>query len=103
MTCDFLTQGLIMFRKLLLSILLSGFLFASSHYTVRLAVFKSAHDLQKTIDKFPPALKKTVMIEKRGELTYAYTLPTSDRKTLKKLLPSYRKFFSDAYIGSTKK
>ena len=92
-----------MFRKLLLSVLLSGFLFAASDFTVRLAVFKNKNDLQHVIDTFPPALKKTVMIEKVGDLTYAYTLPTSDRKTLEKLLPEYRKFFSDAYIKKVKK
>ena len=91
-----------MFRKIFLSIVLSGFLFASSNFTVRLAVFKNGSDLQKVIDTFPPALKKTVKIEKKGQFTHAYTLPTSDRKMLEKLLPSYRKFFSDAYIGKTK-
>ena len=92
-----------MFRTLFFSIILSSFLFSSTDFTVRLAVFKNGDDLKKMINKFPPALKKTVKIEKKGPLNYAYSLPTPDKKTLEKLLPAYRKFFPDAYIRKIKK
>ncbi len=91
-----------MFSKTLLFLSLSGFLFASSNYTVRLAVFKSTAKLNKALESYPPALKETVKSYKKNGLTYAYTLPTSDRNTLKKLLPAYRKVFKDAYIQPTR-
>ena len=91
-----------MFRTLFISILLSSFLFSASNFKVRLAVVVSDARLQQEIDKLPPALKETVRTYKRGNLTYAHSLPTSDQKTLKKLLPAYQKIFSDAYIAPTK-
>ncbi len=91
-----------MLRSLTLLLLLSGMLLASTNYTVRLAVFQDVNKLQKAIDAYPPALKKTIKTYKRNGLTYAYTLPTTDKKTLKKLLPAYRKVFKDAYIQKTK-
>lgn len=91
-----------MIRTFLTLTLFSAFLLASSNYTVRLAVFKNAHKLQKAIDQYPPALKETVRTYSKHGHTYAYTLPTSDRATLKKLLPVYKKVFRDAYIQPTK-
>jgi hypothetical protein len=80
----------------------TSFLFTASHYTVRLAVFKNSKQLQKNIDKYPEALKSTVKTYRKRDFTYAYTVPTTDKKTLKKLLPSYRKVFKDAYIQPTR-
>ena len=91
-----------MLRTFLTFTLFSAFLLASSNYTVRLAVFKNADKLQKVIDKYPPALKETVKTYSKKGHTYAYTLPTSDKATLKKLLPAYQKVFSDAYIQPTR-
>ena len=91
-----------MLRTVFLPILLSTFLFSSSNFTVRLAVFGSKARLQKSIDTLPPALKETVRTYKRGNLTYAHSIPTTDEKTLKKLLPAYQKVFSDAYIAPTR-
>ena len=91
-----------MFRTLLILTLLSRIVLASQHYTVRLAVYKHASKLQKVIDKYPPALKETVKTYTRKGHTYAYTLPTKNKATLKKLLPAYRKVFKDAYISPTR-
>ena len=91
-----------MFRTLLTLTLLSSIALASQHYTVRLAVYKHASKLQKVIDKYPPALKETVKTYTRKGHTYAYTLPTKNKATLKKLLPAYRKVFKDAYISPTR-
>ena len=90
-----------MVRTILISILLSTFLFSSSNFTVRLAVYGNEARLQKVIDKLPPALRKTVRTYNRGDLTYALSIPTTDVETLKKLLPAYQKVFSDAYIAPT--
>jgi hypothetical protein len=54
-----------------------------------------------TINQYPPALKKTIRTYKKHGLTYAYTIPTTDIVTLKKLLPAYKKIFTDAYIQTT--
>lgn len=91
-----------MLRAILFSTLFSSFLFATSNFTVRLAVFGNDIQLQKAIDKLPAALKDTVRTYKRGNLTYAHSIPTDDKKTLKKLLPAYQKVFKDAYIQPTK-
>jgi len=91
-----------MFRTLLTLTLLSSIVLASQNYTVRLAVYKHASKLQKAIAQYPPALKGTVKTYTRKGHTYAYTLPTQDKATLKKLLPSYRKVFKDAYISPTR-
>ena len=88
-----------MFRTVLLSILLSTFLFSSSNFTVRLAVYENTSRLQTAIDRLPSALKETVQTYKRGNTTYAHSIPTSDEGTLKKLLPAYQKVFFDAYIA----
>jgi len=91
-----------MFPKTLLFLSLSGFLFASSNYTVRLAVYKNPAKLTQALELYPPALKKTIRTYKKKGFTYAYTLPTTDKKTLKRLLPAYRKVFKDAYIQPTR-
>ena len=89
-----------MFRLLLLSLLLVLPLqsIASSAYTVNIAVYKNIKTLNSKLNKLPPALKKTIQIEKRGQLHRATTLPTEDKATLQKLLPSYQKVFRDAFI-----
>jgi hypothetical protein len=91
-----------MLRTLFIVSVLSSFLFSATNYTVRLAVFKNTKQLQKNIDKYPSALKNTVKTYRKRGFTYAYTVPTKDKKTLKKLLPAYRKVFSDAYIQPTR-
>jgi hypothetical protein len=91
-----------MLRTLLTLTLLSGMLFASTNYTVRLAVFKNSKKLHKVLEKYPPALKETVKTYKKGTLVYAYTLPTEDKDTLQVLLPAYKKVFKDAYIQPTR-
>ncbi|WP_309497369.1 hypothetical protein [Sulfurovum sp.] len=88
-------------RIVFITLFLSTFLFSSSNFTVRLAVFGDKVRLQKAIDKLPNALRETVRTYQRGNLTYAHSIPTTDEKTLKKLLPAYQKVFSDAYIAPT--
>ena len=91
-------KKVIMLRTFFLLTLLSSLLFSASDFTVKLATYRNTDLLEKFINRFSPALKKTVRTYKRGKLTYAYTIPTQDKKTLKKLLPAYRKVFSDAYL-----
>ncbi len=91
-----------MLRTLSTLLLLSTFVFASSNYTVRIAVFKDASKLHKILKKYPPALQKTIKTYNRKGFTYAHTIPTSDKVTLKKLLPAYKKVFKDAYIQPTR-
>jgi len=90
-----------MLRTLLVFTLLSSILFASSNYIIRLAVYKNSKELNKELEAYPQALKKTIKTYKKGKLTYAYTIPTQDKATLKKLLPAYKKVFKDAYIQPT--
>jgi hypothetical protein len=92
-----------MLRTFILSSLLSTLLFSATNYTVKIAVFGKQERLQKSIDRLSPALRKTVRTYKNRNLVYAYTIPTTDRETLKKLLPAYRKVFHDAYIAPTKR
>ncbi len=92
-----------MLRTILTSLLLSAMLMASQNYTVRLAVFKNAYKLHKIINKYPPAIRKTVKTYKYNHKTYAYTIPTTNRAILKKLLPAYRRIFKDAYLQPTKR
>ena len=87
-----------MLRTFFLLTLISSLLFSASDFTVKLATYRNSDHLEKFINRFSPALKNTVRTYKKGKLTYAYTIPTKDKKTLKKLLPFYRKVFSDAYI-----
>ena len=90
-----------MFRPLTLLILLSALLCSAPYYTVRVAVFKYSSNYKQAMKKFPPALKKTVRTYKRGRKTYLHTLPTQNKRLLKKVLPAYRKLFRDAYISKT--
>ena len=93
-----------MLRIIFIPFLFSTLLFSSSAFTVRLGVFsiKSELQLSDTIDRFSPAVKKTVRTDKTDKLIYVYTIPTENKKHLTKLLPTYRKVFSDAYISKTK-
>ena len=91
-----------MFRTLFIVLLFPLIGFASPLYTVHIAVYKNHHSLQKKIDQLPPVLRKTLYIRKRGKLHIVSTLPTSNKKILKKLLPAYRKVFSDAFIAQVK-
>jgi hypothetical protein len=92
-----------MLRTIIISLLLSTFLFSSSNFTVRLAVYGNEARLQKVIDRLPPALRETVRTYNNGSLTYAHTIPTTNEETLKTLLPAYQKIFTDAYIAPTNK
>lgn len=90
-----------MLRTLLtLSILATG-VFAQN-YTVRLAAYHDEAKLNKALEGYPKALQQTIRTYKKGKFTYAYTLPTEDKATLKKLLPSYQKVFKDAYVIKTR-
>ena len=91
-----------MLRTVFFSILLSTFLFSASNFTVRLAVYEDTTRLQMAIDRLPPALKETVRTYNRGKITYAHSIPTTDKKTLESLLPAYQKVFVDAYIAPIK-
>ena len=73
-------------------------------FTVRLGVFDLNNEIRilHTIDSFSPALKKTVRTYKKDHYIYVHTVPTDKKKHLTKLLPAYRKVFSDAYIGKIK-
>ncbi len=77
--------------------------FASTLYTVNIAVYKSKNTLTKRINKLPPKLQKTIEITKKKIYFSASTLPTTDKAVLTKLLPSYQKEFSDAHIAKVKK
>ena len=91
-----------MLRILSTLLILSSFAFSIQNYTVRIGVFKHKSNLRKVIKKFPPALRKTLRTYKRRNKTYLHTIPTSNRRTLLKLLPAYRKFLKDAYISTTR-
>lgn len=91
-----------MLRTFLTFTLLSAFIFAANNFTVRLAAYSSQAKLEKALNTYPPALKQTISTYKKGKFIYAYTLPTADKATLKKLLPAYRKVFKDAYIAPTR-
>ncbi|MFT7879292.1 MAG: hypothetical protein ABXS91_02770 [Sulfurimonas sp.] len=93
-----------MLRILFLPLLFSSFLISSPLFTVRLGVFSLKNELQlsNTLDRFSPALKKTVRTYRKDRFIYVHTIPTDNKKPLTKLLPAYRKIFSDAYIDRTK-
>jgi len=91
-----------MLRILSTILILSSFALSAQNYTVRVGVFKHKSNLVKVIKKFPPALRKTLRTYKRRHRTYLHTMPTSDRATLVKLLPAYRKVLKDVYISKTK-
>jgi len=76
---------------------------ASSSYVVRLAVYKNANSLQQELNKLSPALRKTIEIKKRGEEHVVCSMQTEDKKSLQKLLLSYKKVFPDAFISEYKK
>jgi len=91
-----------MLRLLYISILLILPLqtIASTTYTVRLAVYNSAEALQHELDKFSPALRKTIKVKKRGHQHVASSVHTDKKEILQKLLPAYQKVFPDAFIST---
>jgi len=92
-----------MVRTLVILISFSVALLAdTSYYTVRLGVYQNQQNLEKMVEKFTPALQQTVIFYPKGSVTVASTLPTTNKDTLTKLLPAYRKIFNDAYILSVK-
>ena len=91
-----------MLRTLFTLTLFSAFVFAHTNYTIRLAAYTDASKLTQALNAYPPALRKTIRTYKKGRFTYAHTIPTDDKRTLKTLLSSYKKVFKDAYIISTR-
>ncbi|MDM5271517.1 hypothetical protein PGH07_04970 [Sulfurovum sp. zt1-1] len=93
-----------MFRIVIIPLIFSTFLISSPMFTVRLGVFDINNEIHilNTIDRFSPALKKTVNTYKTDRFIYVHTIPTDKKKHLTKLLPAYRKIFPDAYIGKIK-
>jgi len=71
---------------------------ASTLYTVELATYMDKKALNEELSKFLPALRKTIVIEENDAKYHVKTLLTKDKKLLTKLLPSYKKVFSDAFI-----
>lgn len=94
-----------MFRLLSISILLILPLqsIASVSYAVHIAVYKNVDSLHRQLNKLSPKLRKTIEIQKREKLHIATSLHTKDKKTLQKLLPSYKKVFPDAFISTYQK
>lgn len=92
-----------MLRILFSFMLLSGVLFSSTNFTIKIAVFKTQKKIQKALDKFPPALKTTTRTYTYNKQIHVYTIPTRNREILETLLPAYQKFFSDAYIAQTER
>ena len=74
--------------------------FASTVYTVRIAVYNNPEALQHEINKLSPALRKTIQIKKRGNQHVASSVHTDKKEALQKLLPSYQKVFPDAFIST---
>jgi len=77
--------------------------FASTVYTVRLAVYNNVDTLQDKLNKLSPALRKTIQIKKRGNQHVASSVESDKKEALQKLLPSYRKVFPDAFISAEEK
>ncbi len=71
----------------------------ATFFTVKIAVYNKPKLLQYELNKLSPYLKKTIQIRQRGKSYIATSFPTQDKKILQKLLPSYRKVFSDAFIS----
>ena len=89
-----------MFRLLIITTLLLLPLqsIASVSYTVRIAAYHNVDALKQELKKLPPALRRTVEIQKKGDLHIASSILTEDKTILQKLLPSYQKTFPDAFI-----
>ena len=89
-----------MFRLLIITTLLILPLqsIASVSYTVRIAAYHNVDSLKQELTKLPPALRRTVEIQKKGDLHIASSIQTEDKTTLQRLLPSYQKTFPDAFI-----
>ncbi len=77
--------------------------FASTVYTVRLAVYNNIDTLNDKVNKLSPALRKTIQITKRGNQHVASSVESDKKETLQKLLPSYQKVFPDAFISAEEK
>ena len=77
--------------------------FASTVYTVRLAVYNNIDSLHDKVNKLSPTLRKTIQIKKRGEQHVASSIESDKKETLQKLLPSYQKVFPDAFISAEEK
>jgi hypothetical protein len=97
--------SLSMLRLLSISLLLILPLqsFASTVYTVRLAVYNNIDSLHDKVNKLSPALRKTIQIKKRGDQHVASSVESDKKEVLQKLLPSYQKVFPDAFISAEEK
>lgn len=91
-----------MLRLLYISIflILSSQLFASTVYTVRIAVYNNIDTLHDKLNQLSPSLRKTIQIKKRGQQHVASSVQTDKKEALQKLLPSYQKVFPDAFISA---
>jgi len=74
----------------------------ASSYTVNIAVYQNIDTLNQRVAKLPVKLQKTIKVTHIAALYKARTLPTTDIKTLKRLLPLYKAEFPDAHIAKIK-
>ena len=73
--------------------------FSDTLYTVNIAVYKDATTLNQRLNKLSPKLRDTIKVIKKNGQYRANTFPTTDIKVLEKLLPRYKKEFTDAHIA----
>lgn len=77
--------------------------FASTVYTVRIAVYNNLDTLEDKLNQLSPAVRKTILVKKRGSQHVASSMQSDEKEALQKLLPSYQKVFPDAFISAEEK
>ncbi len=93
-----------MFIKIFLIMILPFLAIANTQfYTIKLAAYKSLPNLQKNILKLSPSLQNSITIDKVGLTHKAFVKPTTDKAYLNKILPNYKKIFTDAFITTINK
>lgn len=73
---------------------------ATTMYIVKLGAYKNGASLKNEVSKLPAEAREITQIVQRGKIHFASSIETEDRKKLEKLLPLYKKVFSDAFIAS---
>jgi hypothetical protein len=88
-----------MFRFILFLLLLINISYAQGRqYFIKLGSFKKLHVLERTINRMPKSLRSHITIVKSNGWFIPFAYRTTNKRSLKRKLPSYRRYFHDAYI-----
>ncbi len=74
----------------------------SERYFIKLGSFKNLNGLKKNINRLPYNLRSHIIIVRRNSWYVPFAYYTSNRNSLYRYVPKFRRYFHDAFISHSK-